>query len=135
MVSLNAIGEPSVENSYKKLGQQGEDIARRIIAHRLKMKILEQNYRTRMGEIDIIAQDKNSLVFVEVKSRVVLNAGLPEESVTPAKQEKIRRVALYYLICHGYNPHHVTFRFDVISITFPAGILSRPNIRYLKNAF
>ena len=134
MVFLNAIEGASVESFSKRVGRQGEDIASQVIQGRCKMKIVEKNFRARMGEIDIIARDHNTLVFIEVKSRVTLNAGFPEESVTENKQKKIRNVALYYLISHGYNPYDVNFRFDVISITFLDGF-SHPSIKYFKNAF
>jgi putative endonuclease len=113
----------------------GEEIASRIVIRQGKMKIIERNFRSRIGEIDIIALDKNTLVFIEVKSRAVLNAGFPEESVTEYKQDKIRKVALYYLISQGYNPHHTNYRFDVISITFNGDDYAHPSVKYYINAF
>jgi len=124
-----------VENTSKRIGQIGEEIASHVITRQGKMKIIERNYRSRLGEIDIIARDQNTLVFIEVKTRAVLNAGFPEESVTEYKQNKIRKVALYYLINHGYNPNNVNYRFDVVSITFIGEDGTRPNIKYFKNAF
>ena len=124
-----------MEGSYKRVGQKGEEIASHIITHRFKMKIVERNYRTRIGEIDIIAREQNTLVFVEVKSRVSLTAGYPEESINEHKQSKIRKVALYYLISHGFNPHNLIYRFDVVSITFLGDDFSHPSIKYFKNAF
>ena len=124
-----------MESTSKRIGQMGEEIASRIVARQGKMKIIERNYRSRIGEIDIIARDHNTLVFIEVKTRATLNAGFPEESVTEHKQEKIRKVALYYLMSHGCNPNHVNYRFDVISITFTGDDYAHPSINYYKNAF
>jgi len=124
-----------VENTSKRIVQIGEEIASHVITRQGKMKIIERNYRSRLGEIDIIARDQNTLVFIEVKTRAVLNAGFPEESVTEYKQNKIRKVALYYLINHGYNPNNVNYRFDVVSITFIGADGTRPNIKYFKDAF
>ncbi len=122
-------------NTSKRIGQMGEEIASRIVIRQGKMKIIERNFRSRIGEIDIIALDKNTLVFIEVKSRAVLNAGFPEESVTEYKQDKIRKVALYYLISQGYNPNHTNYRFDVISITFNGDNYAHPSVKYYINAF
>lgn len=122
-------------NTSKRIGQIGEEIASRAITRQFKMKIIERNFRSRIGEIDIIALDKNTWVFIEVKTRAVLNAGFPEESVTEYKQDKIRKVALYYLMSHGYNPHHVNYRFDVMSITFTGDNYTHPSVKYFKNAF
>jgi len=124
-----------VVNTSKRIGQIGEEIASRAITHQFKMKIIERNFRSRIGEIDIIALDKNTWVFIEVKTRAVLNAGFPEESVTEYKQDKIRKVALYYLMSQGYNPNHVNYRFDVISITFTGDNYIHPSVKYFKNAF
>ncbi len=122
-------------NTSKRIGQIGEEIASRAITRQFKMKIIERNFRSRIGEIDIIALDKNTWVFIEVKTRAVLNAGFPEESVTEYKQDKIRKVALYYLMSQGYNPHHVNYRFDVMSITFTGDNYTHPSVKYFKNAF
>ncbi|NLJ37619.1 MAG: YraN family protein [Candidatus Atribacteria bacterium] len=122
-------------NTSKRIGQIGEEIASRVITRQFKMKIIERNFRSRIGEIDIIALDKNTWVFIEVKTRAVLNAGFPEESVTEYKQDKIRKVALYYLMSQGYNPHHVNYRFDVMSITFTGDNYTHPSVKYFKNAF
>jgi len=135
MVWQAVTGEVFVENLSKRIGKKGEEIASHMITKQCKMKIIERNYRTRMGEIDIIAVDQKTLVFIEVKSRATLNAGFPEESVTESKQNKIRNVALYYLITHGYNPHNVHYRFDVVSITFWNDDFSLQSIKYFKNAF
>ncbi|MGD9279831.1 MAG: YraN family protein, partial [Desulfobacterales bacterium] len=84
-----------MRNWKQKFGEQGEALA----ARRLKKagyKIIETNYRTRLGEIDIIAKDKDTIVFVEVKSRRSVYFGNPKQAVTLQKQKKISLVALYY---------------------------------------
>lgn len=96
------------------------------------MRVFETNFRSPTGEIDIIAWEGKTVVFFEVKSRERLSAGLPEESVTPRKQQKIRKTALAFLLKEGLNPHHTTCRFDVISIIYRSG---DPQINHIPNAF
>ena len=76
-------------------------------------KILEQNYRTKLGEIDIIAKD--TLVFVEVKARSSNRFGSPKWAVTPKKQRKISMVALLYI--KSTKQSNVKARFDVVAIS------------------
>lgn len=89
-------------------------------------KIVETNYKTKIGEIDIIAQDKNVIVFVEVKRRETLAFGRPIEAVDFRKQSKIRKVAEIYLM--SKNKYYSDVRFDVIEIL-------GDEINYYKNAF
>ncbi len=79
-------------------------------------KILEKNFRSRTGEVDLICVDGSSLVFVEVKYRKNNQNGRPEEAVTPNKQYIISRVADYYLVRHP-QLQHLQMRFDVAAIT------------------
>ncbi len=79
-------------------------------------QILERNFSCRQGEIDLIAREGTYLVFIEVKYRRNLGSGSPLEAVNPAKQEKIRRTALYYLYCRGYD-EDTPCRFDVVAVT------------------
>ncbi|MEI6157237.1 MAG: YraN family protein [Atribacterota bacterium] len=122
-------------HSRKELGNEGERITQRLVISRWKMKVLETNFRSRLGEIDLIARDGTDLVFMEVKTRMESEAGLPEDSITPTKQDRIQKTALFYLISHGLNPEETTFRFDVVSITFPLNDPYHPQIRYYKYAF
>jgi putative endonuclease len=92
--------------------------------------ILEQNYRTRMGEIDIIARDNETLAFVEVKSRSSAAFGNPKYAVTLQKQRKISQVALYYL--KSTHQSYTRARFDVVAIFSESG---RNTIELIKNAF
>ena len=93
-------------------------------------KILEQNYRTKLGEIDIIAKEKKTLVFVEVKTRKSVRYGNPKWAVTPKKQRNISMVALTYL--KATKQSDARARFDVVAITSNQ---DEPQIEIVKNAF
>jgi putative endonuclease len=93
-------------------------------------KIIEQNYRTLLGEIDIIAKEKNTIVFVEVKARKSARYGNPKCSITQKKKRKISMVALYFL--KVTNQSGKKARFDVVSISSGG---TNPEIEIIKNAF
>jgi putative endonuclease len=76
--------------------------------------ILETNYRCSEGEIDIIAKDRDFLVFVEVRTKKSLEFGSPEESITPAKMRKLRAVAAYYQQHHDNLP--LLWRIDFVAV-------------------
>ena len=97
------------------LGRSGEEIACRYLLEK-KYDIVARGFRMFRGEIDIIARDGATLVFIEVKARADESHGRPEESVTPGKQRQIRKVAQGYLVEHP-SPD-VDCRFDVIAILF-----------------
>ncbi|GHO91387.1 UPF0102 protein [Reticulibacter mediterranei] len=105
-------------NSWPKgtrqgLGQTGE----RLAAERLVQcgyRILERNVRSRYGEIDIVAEEGDDLVFVEVKTRRGVAYGLPEEAVTVRKQQKLIELALYYLDAHACSER--SWRIDVVAV-------------------
>jgi putative endonuclease len=80
---------------------------------KLKYKILTTNFATKFGEIDIVAKDKDTLVFIEVKYRKSLYAGTPQEAVTFAKQQKIIKSAIVYV---KKNNIKCDIRFDIIAI-------------------
>ena len=92
-------------------------------------KILKTNYKNKIGEIDIIAQDKNYLVFVEVKARLSRAFGDPAEAVDVRKQLKIRKVAQLYLIKTGKTEYNC--RFDVITLLGD----ENPQINHIIDAF
>lgn len=77
-------------------GKKGEEEAGKELERR-GYRIVARNYRCRLGEIDIVAEKKDKLVFVEVKTKTSASFGLPQEMVTYRKQEKIKRVAQMYL--------------------------------------
>ena len=114
--------------SNKILGNYGEELARRHLEG-LGYKILETKFRNKIGEIDIIAKDGNTVCFLEVKTRRSLTCGQPYESVTKFKMRKIVQVALSYLK-YKFNSIDIPSRFDVISIT-----TTTQTIQHIKNAF
>lgn len=107
-------------------GSKGEILAIEFLRDK-GYKIVETNYKNKLGEIDIIALDGKTLVFVEVKCRSTLAFGRPYEAVDARKQQKIRRVAeLYLVIKHKY---YADCRFDIIEV------LGGEIIGHIENAF
>mmetsp|Transcript_5062 Transcript_5062/g.2837 ORF Transcript_5062/g.2837 Transcript_5062/m.2837 type:complete len:126 (+) Transcript_5062:4834-5211(+) len=115
----------------QKYGQESEVLAVTYLKKN-DYKILKQNFRTKFGEIDIIAKDKNVLVFVEVKARKSLDYGKPKHSVTFNKQKKISKVALFYL--KDTKQMNVKARFDIVSIISTSNY-KKPELKIIKNAF
>lgn len=95
------------------IGKRGEEIAENLLRQK-GFKILETRFATRWGEIDIIAQDNNTLVFVEVKTRKGIKYGYPEEAVTSFKLKALKRAAQFYYQTHPNLPE--SFRIDVVAI-------------------
>jgi putative endonuclease len=93
-------------------------------------KILETNYRTQLGEIDIIAKEDDTIVFVEVKSRRSVQFGNPKQAITVQKQKKISMVALCYLKATGQSAARA--RFDVVTVISNQ---DKPQVEIIKNAF
>ena len=114
------------------LGRWGEDRAAAYL-RRKWYRIVERNYTTRYGEIDLIARNARYLVFAEVKLRKDDRFAAAREFVTAAKQERLRRTAELYLAEH---PTALQPRFDVIEIYAPQGEKTRfPGINHLRDAF
>ncbi len=97
----------------KQLGNIGENIAE-IFLRKKGYLILKRNYRCRLGEIDLIAKDKNRIIFIEVKTRTNLNFGYPEESVNNLKILKLKKLANFFAVSE--NMYNLDMQFDVISI-------------------
>jgi putative endonuclease len=97
----------------QNLGKTGEDRAVAELEHR-GYAILARRYRTRHGEIDIVARDDETTVFVEVKARATDEFGQAAAAVTPWKQRRLVRMATDYLARHGLANHRC--RFDVVAI-------------------
>ena len=114
--------KPSSNGSF---GKKAEDLAFQLLKQN-GYKILERNFRSRFGEIDIVAQDKDTLVFVEVKARSNRNFGLPEEAVTPSKLRKIQKTAEYYSLTHAEFPQKL--RIDVVSLEFTGEVVTSSKI-------
>ena len=112
------------------LGQQGEALACRYLT-RQGYRVVVRNYRTKQGEIDIIAEEQGTLVFVEVKTRRGHQCGHPFEAVTAAKCRQISKAALQYLAETGREGQAA--RFDVVAISIAGE--AAPVVELVKNAF
>ncbi len=113
------------------LGQRGETLARRHLK-RLGYKLVGGGERDFLGELDIVAVDGRTVVFVEVKTRATHDAGHPAEAVDAEKQRRLTRLALSYLRRHGLL--NQATRFDVIAITWPENA-KQPRLEHFQNAF
>jgi putative endonuclease len=111
------------------LGDRGENVAARFLRNQ-GYKIIVRNFRCELGEIDIIARDGKTLVFVEVKTRAY-DEPTPEEQVNTDKQGQLTRAAKLYLSRYGVPQPPA--RFDVVAIVWPNG--RDPQIRHIPNAF
>jgi putative endonuclease len=114
------------------LGKKGEQVA---LSHLVKLgySIETKNYRCPFGEIDIIAKEKGVLVFVEVKTRQSERFGAPKEAVDYHKQQRLVRIALYYLAGLGKKQEQEICRFDVVSVSRNPG--SGWVVELIKDAF
>ena len=118
-----------MSRSRVMFGKIGEDLACRELEGR-GYAILARRYRQRAGELDIIARDGPTVVFVEVKAREGREFGNAVEAVTSLKRRRMTRVALEYLVRHRLT--HCPCRFDVVSIHMENG---QPVIELYQNAF
>jgi putative endonuclease len=115
----------------KSLGRRGEDAAAKFLKSR-RYRILARGLDSRLGELDIIAVDGRTVVFVEVKTRTSTDAGHPADAIDANKQRRMTQAGLAYLKSHGLL-HHAS-RFDVVAITWPDNA-RQPIIEHFKNAF
>lgn len=106
-------------------GKRAEEIASEILKEN-GYKIIEKNFHSRFGELDIVALEGETLVFVEVKARTSRKFGFPEEAVTPSKLWKIRRTGEYYSILHPNLPKKL--RIDVVALEISDGQAIRSKI-------
>jgi putative endonuclease len=118
-----------VSRARQRLGSVGEDLACRELERR-GYAIVARRYRRRGGEIDIIARDGATLVFVEVKTREDCEYGEAVEGVTALKQRRMTRLALSYLAEHRLTERPC--RFDIVSIHLNGGAVS---VEVYENAF
>lgn len=114
----------------QELGLNGEKLALKKLKQ-MRYKIIEKNFWCKIGEIDIIAKDKDILVFVEVRTRKWSKYGLPEETINYKKQAKVRKVAEWYLVKNKLND--VICRFDAIGIIWDRE--NKIKMEVIKNAF
>ena len=115
----------------RSIGNIGEDIAVKWLVKNKNYNILDRNYSTGYGEIDIIAEDGKALVFIEVKFRNGTDFGYPYEAVNKNKQRRICKSALQY-VQKKYNTADINIRFDVVELIKKDGVYF---IRYTENAF
>ncbi|MGQ9628735.1 MAG: YraN family protein [bacterium] len=117
------------KNSRGRIGRRGEEMAEKFLRER-GCEILSRNYRASHREIDLVARDGNTLVFVEVKTRRRGDV-IPQESVGPRKREMLISAAYQYLADHGLDVDSTPCRFDVIAITLGGG----ESIEWIPDAF
>ena len=115
----------------RSLGTKGEELAQKTLK-KLGYKIICKNYTCSLGEIDLVAWDNKTLVFIEVRSRKEIKYGMPSETVNYHKQRKIRQVAQYFLVVNKFRD--IYCRFDVVSIVW-GGEGEKPQIEVIKDAF
>jgi putative endonuclease len=118
-----------IKKYKQRLGKSGEDLAVSFLKNN-GFEILNRNYRYGHKEIDIIGKDKNTIVFVEVKTGRSKNFGAPQEWVTLRKQKSMIEVALDFI--QKNDLRNFDFRFDVVAINFERG---NKKIEHIKNAF
>jgi len=111
------------------LGKRGEGIAVSYLRG-LKYKIVERNYTCKFGEVDIIAKDKKTFTFIEVKTRSSLEYGHPYQMENKKKQHQISKVALNYI--NKNNLQNLDARFDVVAVHISEG---GEKVELIKNAF
>ena len=115
---------------HLSLGERGEMVAWNYLAKQ-GYKILEKNYRCKIGEIDVVAQKEKKLSFIEIKTRAHHGFGRPEESVHPIKQRKLIQLAKWYL--KDKRKEEASVSFDVLAITWKEN--EEPDMRLIENAF
>ena len=116
-------------NQRQAFGKAGEDLAARYLKKN-GYKVLERNYACPVGEIDIIAKDKKTIIFVEVKTRRSMSYGSARLAITPHKKRKISMTALYYLKFNQQMGQDA--RFDVVTVQSTGGM---QEIDLIQNAF
>jgi putative endonuclease len=116
-------------DNRRSLGDRGEDLAATYLKKQ-GYKILERNYRTPLGEIDLIAQHQGVLVFIEVKTRTSARFGAGQEAVHFGKQSRYRKLADYYLKQKRLG--EIAVRFDVVGILWQD---EKPRIEVIEGAF
>ena len=119
--------------SRRETGVLGESLALGYLAGK-GYELVERNYRTRYGEIDLILRGEDVLVFVEVKARRGVGFGDPLEAITPGKQARVRRMAEVYLARKGpgFVERFEEIRFDAVGILVGGG---ENEIRHVEDAF
>ena len=117
-------------NPNQKLGFLGEQLAKKHLLNK-GYQFIEQNFRSKFGEIDLIFQDKETLVFVEVKTRVGDKYGSPEEAITPFKIRHLIKAAQYFQLKNPNLPE--SCRIDIIAIQFDEVSHKLQSINHYEN--
>ncbi len=115
----------------KKLGSHGEDLAVEFLKRR-GYRILHRNFKLKFGEIDIVAQEGDTVCFIEVRTKTTDCVGTPFESITLFKQRKLSKLALAYLK-NQYKSVEVRARFDVVAVVSEVG--KEETVEIIQNAF
>jgi len=123
-VLLNAKSDLMLSKRSK--GDIGELFAIRLLSN-LGYNLIERNFHSKFGEIDIIAQDGNTLSFLEVKTRWSKKYGKPEESITPNKIRKIKKTIDYYLLMHNLK-NIKNYKIEIVALEADAGIITSSKI-------
>ncbi|MBE0477838.1 YraN family protein [Candidatus Aerophobetes bacterium] len=118
-------------DTRKDVGKKGEQVALSFLRKK-GYKILDRNFRCRFGELDIVAEEDNQIIFIEVRSCRSLNFGSPLQSLDYFKKKRLTRLALFYLTSH--NLKNASCRFDVVAVVFEEGS-KIGSINLIKNAF
>lgn len=113
------------------LGKRGEHAAEKFLKRR-GYTVIARGERDRIGELDLVAVDGRTVVFIEVKTRTSHDAGHPVEAIDADKQRRLTRVALSYLKRHDLL--ECSARFDVVAVTWPESA-KQPTIQHFRNAF
>ncbi|MGQ0841688.1 YraN family protein [Actinokineospora sp.] len=116
--------------AHLKLGTRGEDVAARYLES-TGLRVLDRNWRCRLGELDLVATDGDRLVVCEVKTRTDVGHGTPAEAVSDTKAARIRVLATRWRVDRGVRPCEI--RFDIVSVLWPPG--GPPAVRHLPGAF
>jgi putative endonuclease len=127
---MSTVERPVPGASRNELGRWGEELAVRHLES-AGYVVLSRNWRCREGELDLVATDRERLVFCEVKTRTGVSFGTPAEAVTPEKADRIRRLAHHWQ--RAFMLRWCPVRYDIIAILAPVG--APPRVRHIKAAF
>ncbi len=119
------------KDNTSTIGAKGEDIAANYLINQ-GLGEISRNFTCRLGEIDLIMSDQQTLVFIEVKYRKNTNFGGAIAAISSSKQTKLQKTANFYLQKQQLNAYNTACRFDVIALD---GNLHDPTITWIKNAF
>ena len=120
---------PNIFMTFRKeLGDKGEKIAEKYL-RKQRYRILERNFQSRFGEIDLVAREKNEIIFVEVKTKTGANFGFPEQEFSFAKKQKMRRAIQSWLWENKIT--HNNWRVDLVAIDYSQNPKA-PQLRHYK---